>query len=169
MNNDFGVLSGAIGQWFSRSHEWKSLVNRITSEPGIVILGNACIILFLTRYFMSLIFFLKIIIDRSFHNCRQKRSFLTWHCCLTTVDLWSHANARYWHCDVIFVECCCTRKFAQRRSLQWITIVNINFSSPGIHGLACKKYSIHMCVCVYITCHFYIFNHCRYAIANDTK
>ena len=37
-------------------------------------------------------------------------------CDVTTVDLWRHANAGYWHCDVIFVDCSCTRKLAQRRS-----------------------------------------------------
>ena len=36
-----------------RSHEWKSLANRITSDPKIVIHGNKCIILFLIRYFIS--------------------------------------------------------------------------------------------------------------------
>ena len=37
-----------------RSHKWKLFANRITSDPKIVIRGNECIILFLTRYFMSL-------------------------------------------------------------------------------------------------------------------
>ena len=36
-----------------RSHEWKSLVNRLTRDPKMVIHGNECIILFLTRYFIS--------------------------------------------------------------------------------------------------------------------
>ena len=27
-----------------------------------------------------------------------------------------YANARYWYCDVIFVDCHCMRKLAQRRS-----------------------------------------------------
>ena len=36
-----------------RSHEWKSLPNRLTSDKQIVIHGNEWIILFLTRYFMS--------------------------------------------------------------------------------------------------------------------
>ena len=36
-----------------RSHEWKSLVNLITSDPKIVIHFNECTILFLTCYFMS--------------------------------------------------------------------------------------------------------------------
>ena len=36
-----------------RSHEWKSLANRIPSDPKFVIHGNECIILFLTHYFMS--------------------------------------------------------------------------------------------------------------------
>ena len=76
-----------------RSQKWKSLVNHLTSDPKIVIHGNKCISLFLTRCFMSLThILLKTIIDRSF---RQGRSFLTWHCDVTTVDLWCHANTRY--------------------------------------------------------------------------
>ena len=79
-----------------RSHEWKSLANRITSDPKIVIHGNECIILFLTRYSMSWnTILLKTIIDRSFRNCRQGWHFLTSHCDVITVDLWHHANARY--------------------------------------------------------------------------
>ena len=59
-----------------RSHEWKSLANRITSDQKIVIHGNECIILFLTRYFTSLntrTILQKTIIDRSFRNYRQGR------------------------------------------------------------------------------------------------
>ena len=52
------------------------------------------------------------------------------------MDLWRHANARYYHCDVIFVDCSQTRKSDFH---QWITTVNIDFSSPGIHGLVCKN------------------------------
>ena len=37
-----------------RSHVWKLLANRITSNPKTVIQGNECPILFLTRNFMSL-------------------------------------------------------------------------------------------------------------------
>ena len=55
------------------------------------------------------------------------------------VVLWRHANAGYWHCDVIFVDCSCTRKLAQNDLHYWITTVNIDFSPPGIHGLACKN------------------------------
>ena len=36
-----------------RSHELKSLPNSLRSDKKIVIHGNECIILFLTRYFMS--------------------------------------------------------------------------------------------------------------------
>ena len=56
VNNDFWVTSEAICQYNFhgwRSHEWKSLANRIRSDPKIVIHGNECIILFLTRYLMS--------------------------------------------------------------------------------------------------------------------
>ena len=55
VNNDFGSrvrrFANDFHEW--RSHEWKLLANRITSDPKIVIHGNECIILFLTRYFMS--------------------------------------------------------------------------------------------------------------------
>ena len=53
------MILGSRVRWFAnnfhewRSHEWKSLVNCFTSDPKIVIHGNECIILFLTRYFMS--------------------------------------------------------------------------------------------------------------------
>ena len=33
---------------------------------------------------------------------------------------------------------------------KWITTVNIDFSSPGIHGLACKKWSSFMWNAIYI-------------------
>ena len=59
---------------------------------------------------------LRTIIERSFRHCCQARPFLTQHCDVTTIDLWRHANAKYWYCDVIFVYCHCTCKLAQRRS-----------------------------------------------------
>ena len=113
VNNDFFVTSEAIRQWFSSRvkiiaespHEWQK----------IVIHGNECIILFLTCYFMSWTH-KSAIIERSFRHCCQGRPFLTEHCDVTTIDLWRHANAKYWYCDVIFVYCHCTRKLAQRRS-----------------------------------------------------
>ena len=55
MNTDFGSrvrrFSNNFHEW--RSHEWKSLVNHIMSDPKVVFHGNECIILFLTHYFMS--------------------------------------------------------------------------------------------------------------------
>ena len=59
---------------------------------------------------------LRTITERSFRHCCQGRPFLTEHCDVTTIDLWRHANAKYWYCDVIFVYCHCTRNLAQRRS-----------------------------------------------------
>ena len=59
---------------------------------------------------------LKTIIECPFRHCCRGRSFLTWYYDVTTIVLWRHANARYWYCDVIFVDCYCTRKLAQRRS-----------------------------------------------------
>ena len=99
VNNDFWVTSEAICQWFSRVTKSRvKIIGKSHHEwPQIVIHGNECIILFLTRYFMSLehTILLKTIIDRSFRICRQGRSFLTSHCDVTRVDLWRHANAVY--------------------------------------------------------------------------
>ena len=55
VNNDFLSRVRRFGNDFHewRSHEWKSLTNRLTSDKKIVIHGNECIILFLTCCFMS--------------------------------------------------------------------------------------------------------------------
>ena len=100
-----------------RSHEWKTLPNRLTSD--IKALFTVTNVLF---YFLHGISCnehtnpLKPIIDRPFRHCCQGQSFLTDNCDVTTIDLWRHANARYCYCDVIFVDCHCTRKLAQSRS-----------------------------------------------------
>ena len=119
VNNDFLSRVRRFGNDFHewRSHEWKSLPNRLTSDKKIVIHGNECIILFLTRYFMSWTHKYA----KNYHRALispllPRRPFLTEHCDVTTIDLWRHANAKYWYCDVIFVYCHCTRKLAQRRS-----------------------------------------------------
>ena len=75
-------------------------------DSKIFIHGNECIILFLTRYFIS----------RTQNSTKNnhisvisplslRQSLLTYHCDVTTIDLWRHANVGYWHCDVIFVDC----------------------------------------------------------------
>ena len=85
-----------------RSHEWKSLPNRLTSDKKIVILFTLTNVLF---YFLHVIFChehtnpLRTIIERSFRHCCQGRPFLTEHCDVTTNDLWRHANAKYWYCE----------------------------------------------------------------------
>ena len=37
------------------------------------------------------------------------------YCDVTSVPLWRHANAVHCYCDVIFVDCSCTRQLAQSR------------------------------------------------------
>ena len=55
-----------------RSHEWKSLANRITSDSKIVIHGNECIILFLTRCLMSWTHYsAKTIVEHWIRHCRH--------------------------------------------------------------------------------------------------
>ena len=46
-----GWFANEFHEWWS--HEWKSLTNHPTSDQEVVIHGNECIILFLTRYFIS--------------------------------------------------------------------------------------------------------------------
>ena len=116
-----------------RSHELKSLTNRLTSDPKIVIHGNECIILFLTRNYMSWTH------NSAKNNYRSLISPLSLRTAFSVLVSWRHTNVRHWHCNVIFADCCCTRKSAQKRS----SLVNngreYRFSPTGIHGLACKK------------------------------
>ena len=96
---------------------------------------------------------LKTIIDRSFRNCRQRRSILTYHCDVTIVDWWRHTNARYLQCDVIFVDCFRTHKLAQMWSSQVINSrFNIDFISSDIHGLARTKCTSVFCAVVCVVC-----------------
>ena len=100
-----------------RSHEWKSLPNRLTSDKKSLFTVTNVLFYFLHAILChELTNPLRTIIERSFRHCCQGRPFLTEHCDVTTIDLWRHANAKYWYCDVIFVYCHCTRKLAQRRS-----------------------------------------------------
>ena len=122
LNNVFLSRVRRFGNDFHewRSHSWKFLPNRLTSDK--ISLSTVTNVLF--YYFLHAILChehtnpLTTIIERSFRLCCQGRSFLTEHCDVTTINLWRHANAKYWYCDVIFVYCHCTRKLAQRRSSQ---------------------------------------------------
>ena len=73
MNNDIWVTSEAICHWFPRVTESRmKIIGKSRHKwPKIVIHGNECIILFLTRY---ILFWthnsVKTIIDRWFRHCR---------------------------------------------------------------------------------------------------
>ena len=120
VNNDFFVTSEAIRHWFSRvtksrvkisaesPHEWqKQSLFTVTNVLFYFLHASLC-----HEHTNPL----RTIIERSFRHCCQWRPFLTEHCDVTTIDLWRHANAKYWYRDVIFVYCHCTCKLAQRRS-----------------------------------------------------
>ena len=98
------------------SENYRQIASRVT--PKIVIHGNECIGFFFLHAVLCPedTIPLKRIIDNWFRHCRWGRSFLTYYCDVTTVDLWRHANISYWQCYVIFVDCSCTRKLAQKRS-----------------------------------------------------
>ena len=120
MNNDFLSTSEAIRQWFSRVT--KSRVKIIAESPHEWQKKSFLTVTNVLFYFLHVIFYhehtnpLRTIIERLFRHCCQGRPFLTEHCDVTTNDLWRHANAKYWYCDVIFVYFHCTRKLAERRS-----------------------------------------------------
>ena len=119
VNTDFFVTSEAIRQWFSRvTKSWVKIIAESPHEwqKSLFTVAN---VLF---YFLHAILChehtnpLRTIIERSIRHCCQGRPFLTEHCDVTTIDLWRHETAKNWYCDVIFVDCHCTRKLAQRRS-----------------------------------------------------
>ena len=65
-------------------HSWKSLANRLTRDPKIVIHGNEWIILFLTRYFMSWTQFCEKNIHRSLISQLSPRMVVS------DLALWRH-------------------------------------------------------------------------------
>ena len=93
--------------------------NRFTSDPIMVIHGNnEDIILFRIRYFRSWT-----------HNCNKKNNYqspispLSPRSVFSHLVFWSHHSwsvtsrgRGHWYYDVIFVDCSCTYKLAQRRS-----------------------------------------------------
>ena len=91
------------------------IASRVTKK--IAIHGNECIILFLTRYFLSLTH------KSAKHYHRALISSMLPRAAFSDRALWRHHKwsvtsweRKYWYCDVIFVYCHCTRKLAQRRS-----------------------------------------------------
>ena len=117
MNSDFWVKSEAICQWFSRMTKSRvKIIGKSHHEwTQRRYLRQRMYYFFLTRYFTYNS--AKTSDPSLISPLSQGRSFLTYYCDVTTVDLWRHANVGCWHYDVILVDCSCTRKLAQRRSL----------------------------------------------------
>ena len=118
---------------------WQSLANHITSDQKIVIHGNECIILFLTRYFMfwthncaknnhrplifaivakNSLFCVSIVTSSQLISDVTRTSIVTSH----SLTVLAHAN------------------WSKGDLHYWITTMNIDFAPPAIHGLACKKF-----------------------------
>ena len=116
VNNDFLSLFGNVFTSDEVTSENQYRIASLVTKKSLFTITN---VLF---YFLHAILChehtnpLRTIIERSFRHCCLGRPFLTEHCDVTTIDLWRHANAKYWYCDVIFVYCHCTRKLAQGRS-----------------------------------------------------
>ena len=116
VNNVFLVTSEVTSE-----NHWQ-ITSGVTKKK-IAIHGNECIILFLTCYFMSWTHRLAT------NNHRSLISPLSLRTAFSDLTLWRHHNwavtsrkRKHWHCDVIFVDCSCTRKLAQR----WSSLLNNN-------------------------------------------
>ena len=77
----------------------------INSNPYIIYLSNV----------LSTQTCCKIIISCSFRHFCQGRCLCLGIVRSTQFNQWHHANARYWHCDFILVDCPGTHKLAQKR------------------------------------------------------
>ena len=139
-------------------HEWKSLENHITSDPKIVIHCNECIILFLIHYFMSWIYnWLKYLTIAGF--AIVAKDGLLCLSIVTSSQLICDVMGT-WGTDIVmsYLPIVLTHTNWCKGNLhKWIRTVNIDFSPPGIHGLASKKYIFYdaigglpMCVLSYI-------------------
>ena len=122
VNIDVFVTSEVIRHYFSRVT--KSRVKIIVESPhewhkSLFTITKVLI------YFLHAILcpghtiLLKTIIDCWFRHCGYGRPFsdlALWR--HHSWNVWRHANVGYWHCDAIFVDYSCRRKFEQRRSSQ---------------------------------------------------
>ena len=133
------IFGSWVGRFAKNFHEWKSLANRFTSDPKIVIHGKECITLFLTRYFM---FWTHSSIKSNYQSLISPLSLRTvfsdlalwrhhsWS--LTSHErgvlaLWSHIRRLFLHVHI------------GAKAIFTVTTVIIDFSPPGIHASVCKK------------------------------
>ena len=101
-----------------RSYEWKSLPNRLTSDENWYWRQSIHHFISYTLAY-ALIELTKPLKQSSIaHFAIFSKGGFFWLGTVTSpqTNLWRHANARYWHCGVIFLDCSCTRKVAQMRS-----------------------------------------------------
>ena len=105
-----------------------------------VTVSNECIILFLTRYFIYTIP-LKTLPIADFAIVAKDGLF--WLSIVTSPQLICDVT-RTWSTVIVtsYSSIVLARENCRKGDLHWwITTVNIDFSQPGIHGLACKKWS----------------------------
>ena len=143
VNNDFLSRVRRFGNDFHewRSHEWKSLPNRLTSDKKIVIHGNECIILFLTCYFMWWTHKSAKNYHRALISPLLPRAAFFWPSIVTSSQLICDVT-RTQNTGIVtsYSSIVIARTNWRKGDLHWwITAVNIDISPPGIHGLACKK------------------------------
>ena len=133
MDNDFLSRVRRFGNGFHewRTHELKSLPYRLRNGK-IVIRTNPYIILFLTSYFVSWT-----------HEIYWKQSVFA-HFAIVTKDglfLINIAITRSWGTGIVTSYSSIDLAGTNGRNADlysWITTVNIDFTPPDIHGLACK-------------------------------
>ena len=146
-------FSNDFHEW--RGYDWKSLAKRITSVPKIVIHGNDCIFLFLTRHFMFWTYnSAEYIHYRSLISPLSLRTVFSDS--IVTSPLLICDFTRTWGTGIVTSYSSIVRARANWRKCDlhlWLPTVNIDFSPPGIHGLACKKTLIIPGYPVIVCCH----------------
>ena len=125
-----------------RIHDWKSLANRLTCDPIVVIHSNSYIILFLTRQFMSWTH------KSTKNNYRYLISPLSLRTVFSDLALWRHYS---W-----FVTSCERRVLALWRHIRRLLLQaqfgtkamnnrrEYRFFTTGIHCLECSKMYLKM-------------------------
>ena len=133
VNNDFWVTSEAICQWFSRVTKSRMKINGKSHHEWhkTVIHGNKYIILFLTRYLMSLTHIF------SKNNHRSLISQLSPRTGFYDLTLWRHHNCSVTSREREILALTSYSSIVLARAYwrkgdrhYWITTVNIDFSSP---------------------------------------
>ena len=143
----FLVTRDVICLWFSLVTSFVKITGKTHHEwPKIVIHGNESIILCITRYIMSWTHKYVEKPSSIVHFAIYAKEGLFWLSIVTSPHLiWDVTRTRGTSIMTSSSSIVLARANWRKSDLHlWITTVNIDFSPPAIHGLACKKSSSKM-------------------------